>query len=100
MAPNSEILLTVQESEQFRAEKNRITYGERDADDAYQMQVYWPLARNPQCGVRSTRFGIWMFFFQPVPGHEYVVYYEFNDTLVVLLSIVPADQGFADLYKP
>ena len=99
MARSNTAYRTIQESEQFRLEKARITYGERDADEALQMDVYWPLARDAECGKRSTVPGVWMFFFQPVPGHGYVVYYEFNDTAVVLLSLVQGGEAHQSLYE-
>jgi hypothetical protein len=92
-------LRTIQESEQFRIEKARITIDDRDADDLYQSSVYWPLANDPECGTQSPRNGIWGFVFEPLGGHEYVVYYEFNDTLVILHSICPADENFDAMYS-
>jgi len=99
MALDRGALRTVQESEQFRSEKARITFDERDADDLFQLAVYAPLASDPTCGKQSIQPGIWGFVFEPVPGHEYVVYYEFNDTVVVLLSIVQGGEAHQSLYE-
>jgi hypothetical protein len=89
---------TIQESEQFRLEKNRITFGERYADDVLQTSVYWPLANDPECGVRSKYPGIWMYFFEPAANLEYVVYFQFNEETVLLLSIQPAHRGYENIY--
>jgi hypothetical protein len=99
MASSSGSIRTVQESEQFRLEKDRITFGERDADELLQMAVYWPLANEPTRGRSTPEPGVWGFVFEPAPELQYVVYYEFNDEVVILLSIQPADKDYRNLYS-
>lgn len=96
---NEAPLRTIQEGEQFRFEKTRITFGDRDADELYQMAVYWPLARQPESGYRTDRPGIWMIFFEPTPELSFAVYYQFNDETVLLLSIVPSNESYDPIYE-
>jgi plasmid stabilization system protein ParE len=81
-------LRTVVCEHKFEAELKKIEPSARRADELIEGAI-WVLARNPKCGRNVPGTSVWCVFSRDVPkGRELGIFYTFNASHVILLSVV------------
>lgn len=82
--------LTVVESQNFEADRARISNDIRRMDEILQ-GVYWVLSREPFRGKQTSANNIWAITTRSVQDiPSLAIYYTFNEEQVILLSVVPS----------